>query len=472
MPLERGSSQATISKNIATERRAGKSAAQAAAIAYHQAGKDSETNRVPDVNGWWEVEANPLSKVGVFEYSGRSIDPTGELFGLDPGTLYKVFRPASELSDPECLSSFRLVPWVDNHPKQLLGDPGEGGVAPEEKGVEGITGEQIFFDPSDLTMKGNIKVFSATHADRVAGGKIDLSLGYRCKYERAPGTYQGEAFEFVQRMIRGNHVASVDVGRMGPDVSVLDGFTFTVDAKEFKVMKTKPKLNKIAALLATLTAFAQDAEEKVEAKGKDAAPEEKSEIATLGELLKKVTPLMQQLAELNAVSAAPELAEPGEADPLNGADETEEEKESKAAQSRAVKDAEEAEKNKDKDGKGMDAAEVQKLIAAEVKKALAGVPHAMDEKEMLVSVGKRDRLADQLSHFVGTFDASEMTHAEVAEYGLKKLQLVAPKGQEIATLSGYLHNRPIPGQRVAVPGAAMDSAKTQNFAQKAAAAVK
>lgn len=40
MPLEKGSSEAVISKNIATERNAGKSASQAAAIAYSEAGKD------------------------------------------------------------------------------------------------------------------------------------------------------------------------------------------------------------------------------------------------------------------------------------------------------------------------------------------------------------------------------------------------------------------------------------------------
>ncbi len=39
MPLKKGSSQATISKNIAELRRAGHPAKQAAAIAYDKAGK-------------------------------------------------------------------------------------------------------------------------------------------------------------------------------------------------------------------------------------------------------------------------------------------------------------------------------------------------------------------------------------------------------------------------------------------------
>lgn len=43
MPLKPGSSEATISENIATEVRAGKDPKQAATIAYHKAGEDQLT---------------------------------------------------------------------------------------------------------------------------------------------------------------------------------------------------------------------------------------------------------------------------------------------------------------------------------------------------------------------------------------------------------------------------------------------
>lgn len=45
MPLKKGSSKKVISENIATERRAGKPADQAAAIAYSKAGKSRKKSK-------------------------------------------------------------------------------------------------------------------------------------------------------------------------------------------------------------------------------------------------------------------------------------------------------------------------------------------------------------------------------------------------------------------------------------------
>ena len=399
MPLQQGASQRVISRNIATERNAGKSAAQAAAIAYSKAGKDdAESARIYDTNGWFEVRDNPLSKVGVFDYSGKVISKD-----LPPNQFYKVYRPAEELADMSCIDSGYL--------------------------------------------KGNIKVFSKSQADAIADGKIELSIGYQCKYEYNPGVWEGQPYEYIQRKIRGNHLASVDGGRMGSDVAVMDGFQFTIDSKEFVTMKK----TKVSALLKNLIAFGMDADEKAEAAD---TPEEKSEIAQLQELIKKVTPLLKQLEELKSVQAAPELAEPDEG---NAGESEEGDDEDMAA---IDLDPAVAKQEPEKKEGAMDAKEVRALVAREVAKALAGKSSAMDSKEVMREIKQRDDLASRLSHFIGTFDASEMSHAEVAAYGIKKLEISAPKGSEAAVLHGYLHGRATPASRAV---SAMDSKEAVGF---------
>jgi hypothetical protein len=133
--------------------------------------KDKMTQRVTDVNGWFEVKRNPLSRVGVFPYSGRpSASP-----GQDADRIVRVLRPEEELSDPECLASFKLLPWVDEH--AMLGPDTAGNVmAAEAKGVQGVIGEDVVYD--DGVLYGNIKAFSNSLGRLIEAGKRQLSAGY------------------------------------------------------------------------------------------------------------------------------------------------------------------------------------------------------------------------------------------------------------------------------------------------------
>lgn len=179
------------------------------------------TARQYDINGWFEIANNPISREGVFPYSGSQIGAP------DPGRVYRVLRPASELARPETLDSFRLVPIIDDH--TMLG---ERATPAEAVGVDGVIGENIHVQ--DGVMKANLKIFSRTLAEKIKSGKTQLSCGYRCVYDFTPGVWNGQAYDAVQRQITGNHLALVDEGRMGPSVAVLDQMTFTVDAKEQK----------------------------------------------------------------------------------------------------------------------------------------------------------------------------------------------------------------------------------------------
>lgn len=353
-----------------------------------------------DLNGWKERKDNPLSCVGVFPYLGKDIPGAP-----DPGAIYNVLRPEEELADPECINSFKLLPWVDEH--TVLG----GDFTPaEQKGVHGVIGEDVYY--RDGYLRGNIKAFSSTLDALMNSGKRELSCGYRCKYEYAPGIFEGQAYQYVQRKIRGNHLALVAEGRMGPDVCVLDGldlFTFTLDSMEFTTM----------------------ADEDQNTNSAEAGTPEPSPEMTLADLIKLVKELAPQIAEMQKALAT--LAPATEAVEAVNLD--------------ADPD------DKDKVIAAMDAQ--IKGLQTTVSKLSAD-----NTRSVIGEVAKRDALVKDLSAHVGVFDHSLMTTDDVAKYGVAKLGLACDSGHEVTALKAYLHNRKAPADFVTTHAA--DGAKGAN----------
>ena len=334
-----------------------------------------------DGNGWFEVSDNPLSKVGVFPYSGASIGDDQ----AEPDKLYNVLRPAEELGSQDCIDSFKLLPWIDDH--VMLGSEEAGLMPAERKGIQGVIGEQVSFDGE--TLRGNIKVMSEAMANLIATGKTELSCGYRCRYERAPGVYDGQAYEYVQRDIRGNHLALVDSGRMGPEVAVLDQSTET---QEFPMAEQAGK------------------EDTGKAKG-----------MTLEEAHAHLQTIMPIIEKMKALVG-------GEGDPPEAVgDAAKDADEEKKDGKEDAKDGDEEKKDEAKDGKegsGMDAAAIARTVE-----------HRLAEKAALYG---------SLSAHVGAFDHSEMDVADMANYGLKKLGIEAPKEGRALFLKAYLQGKGAP----------------------------
>ena len=417
MPLLAGSSEATISHNIAEMIKAGHPAKQAEAAAYAKAGKDEDLGNIAvnsihpqvtpsrsakqyDENGWPEIKGNPISKVGVFEYSGGQIDPDGSL-GLDPMRIFKVYRPESELSSEATINSFKLLPFTDEH--AMLGSDAEGLTPAERKGIEGVIGQDVYFEFPYL--KANLKVLSESLKNSIDDGKVELSIGYRCYYEKKSGIFDGQPYDFIQRGLSGNHLALVDEGRSGPDVAVLDKLKFSFDAKDITMPDmSKPDQGK--------------PEDLKKPEGKDASEKEELSMDAM-DAMKSMYDSMKKACDAY--------------EKMMSKDKDEDKKDSEDEEPKDfVKEANITDEDEPKE-------KVAKKVDEEVEKeGRQKAAKGMDEKLFYRRAAQRDELATKLSNHIGTFDHADKTLEEVAAYGVKQLGLVCERGHEQSVLAGYL----------------------------------
>lgn len=367
------------------------------------------SKRETDSNGFWLIRDNPISKVGVYPYLGS------EIGAENPDKIYMVYRPEEELSDPETMESFNLMPFINDH--EFLG---KDGTPAEKKGVQGTTGETPHFEFPYL--KNNLRVFSSFLQEQIDQGKVELSPSYKCDYDFTPGVFEDQEYDAVQRNIRGNHLALVKKGRTGPDVAVLDHYTITNDSMEFIMEFTEEQLAQIKAifeeLLAAKAAADAEAEEK---KAKDAENGDPDKDKETGD----------ETGE-EAVQAAAEEA----AQVVTVAEEAiEEVKEALAEVEEAAAAVTSAPTADSVEKLNLAMAKLKKLQAKPVKKPAP----VMDSATVIRQLAARDKLVNQLKPHIGTFDTSDMTSAtEVARYATKKLGLKVSDGAELATIQGYL----------------------------------
>ena len=433
MPLVKGKSKAAISQNIATERHAGKPEKQAIAIAESEArssdaGSGSReisrlmpdaSHREIDTNGWTEISENPISKVGVFQYSGKNIDPKGKM-GFEPDKLYNVYRPEEELSDPACIKSFKLLPWTDEH--TMLGASEEGLMPAENKGVHGVIGEQVSF--KDGYLRANVKIFSEKLAKKIQDGKKELSIGYRCLYSKESGVYDNTHYDAIQREIRGNHVALVGQGRSGPDVAVLDhhNFTITLDGKEL-IMPTKDKKDEEA--MDALKKENMDLKEKLDSKDKKEAKD-------------------GDPASFVHRADVSEDEDEDAMDARHAKDKADFKKKKDAKDKLEAKDGDtkrsDGDSTRDKKEKkeGMDSATSAAMDALNAK---FDNFQNNAEKILIDRISRKNELAKKLSPVIGVFDHKDKTLDEVQKYAVEKLKALGvhcTDGSEGAFLEGYL----------------------------------
>ena len=147
----------------------------------------------------------PIARTGNQDYRGS------EFGGEDPEKIYKVKRLEEEVFSKAALASFEGKPVVDEHPNE---DVTAENIKRYIKGTcrdihqgTGILSDCIVAD---------LIIYDKDLIQKIKDGKRDISCGYDCLWDPIDDD------TYIQREIRGNHVAVVDKGRAGKKVSIRD----------------------------------------------------------------------------------------------------------------------------------------------------------------------------------------------------------------------------------------------------------
>ena len=181
----------------------------------------------------------PIARSGTQQYLQDEIGQSGE-------KTVTVYRPEEEVFSEATMASFEGMPVTNDHPDA------EEGVTVDNvqylakghcQNIRRGTGKD-----KDLLIADLVIVDPQTIQD-VMDGKREISCGYNYELHEEDG-------KFIQRKIRGNHIAIVDKGRAGKRVSIKDSAPKTNPERRNRTMKKTH--NRILAKM--LAKFAVDAE--------------------------------------------------------------------------------------------------------------------------------------------------------------------------------------------------------------------
>lgn len=203
----------------------------------YYADKISDNIRKREPEGYLICTNVPIARTGVQEYEPDEIGEQG-------AEMIKVYRPEEEVFSKATMASFEGMPVTNDHPDSEEGVNADN-VQYLGKGhcqnVRRGTGKDRDLLIADLV------IWDPTTIQEVLDGKREISCGYNYELSEEDG-------KFVQRQIRGNHIAIVDRGRAGRRVCIKDSAPNN-ERRKSKMAKTKHGI--FAKMLA---AFARDAE--------------------------------------------------------------------------------------------------------------------------------------------------------------------------------------------------------------------
>lgn len=229
----------------------------------------------------------PVARTGYQEYWPEEL-------GLGTGSeLIKVFRPEDEVFSEATMASFEGMPITDDHPEEGVDITNVRELSMGEvHNIRRGKGEEKDLLLADLVIKDPRLI------DKIMKeGKREISCGYTYDLAYENGQY-------IQRQIRGNHVAVVDAGRAGHRVCIKDNSP--------KRERSKPKMKKSLAKILARMAKDGDVEEVAEIIEEIMEPETATPAETVAEAVAEavapVAAATEAVADPSAVIETPEGA--------------------------------------------------------------------------------------------------------------------------------------------------------------------
>lgn len=156
------------------------------------------------------IKTGNIARTGVQDYLASELG----IDGLDPMKVVRLYRPADEVFRPESMASFDGKPVTVDHPPVLVTRDNWKTYAVGDVGNVRRAGD---FMAARIVLKDSAAIGA------MQSGKRELSNGYTFTLDMTPGLApNGQAYDGVQRNIRGNHLALVEAARCGSACRVLD----------------------------------------------------------------------------------------------------------------------------------------------------------------------------------------------------------------------------------------------------------
>lgn len=203
-----------------------------------------------------------VARTGIQIYAGREV-------GRPEMEQVRVFRPEAEVFSTDALASFAHRPVTNDHPAEAVG------ARNWKQHSVGMTGGEIARDGEFVRVP--MTVMDQGAIDAIDAGKRELSMGYACDLDFTAGTTPaGEAYDAIQKNIRGNHLAIVAAGRAGHSCRIGDSWaavsqppenpmkTFTVDGISVEMSDTAIQVvQKVLGQFDAAKTALSDAEKKI-----------------------------------------------------------------------------------------------------------------------------------------------------------------------------------------------------------------